>query len=211
MPSIDQTVIVVDNHERMREIITALLNSVGFTVISFDSADSLLTIEFPIQACCLISDVRMPGRSGLDLQDHLLRIGVRLPIVFVTAYADVPITVRAMKAGAIDVLSKPFREQELLDAVQRAVKAGHEWRLEAEAVGEVRRRFESLTPREREILALVASGRLNKQIADDLGLTEITVKTHRGHVMRKMQARSLPELVRMADHIAPQPESSWAA
>ena len=211
MPETDQTVIVVDNHERMRDIIGTLLRSVGFKVLTFDSAESLLAVEFPVQAACLISDVRMPGRSGLDLQDYLKRTGAHLPIVFVTAYADVPITVRAMKAGAIDVLSKPFREQELLDAVQRAVVAGLEWRREAATVGELRTRYETLTTREREILSLVASGRLNKQIAADLGVTEITVKTHRGHVMRKMQARSIPDLVRMIDRNAPQPACTWAA
>ena len=210
MSIIDQTVIVVDNHERMRDIIGTLLSSVGFTVISFDSAEALLAVEFPVQASCLISDVRMPGRSGLELQDHLRRSGIHLPVVFVTAYADVPITVRAMKAGAIDVLSKPFREQELLDAVQRAVKAGEAWRREAATVGELWARFETLTRRERDIVSLVAAGRLNKQIAAELGVTEITVKTHRGHLMRKMHARSLPELVRMIDRIAP-PECSWAA
>ena len=171
----------------------------------------MLAAGIPAEASCLISDVRMPGRSGLELQDHLNSAGVNLPIVFITAFADVPITVRAMKAGAIDVLSKPFREQELLDAVQRAITAGAVRRSEAETIGQVWRRYETLTPREREILAKVAAGRLNKQIAADLGVTEITVKTHRGQVMRKMNAHCLPDLVRMADRIAPQPAHSWAA
>jgi len=187
------------------------LTSLGYWVLAFANAESFLDAGPGRDIGCLILDIRMPGRSGLDLQDHLNGAGARAPIVFISGVADVPITVRAMKAGAIDVLSKPFREQELLDAVQRAILQGEAWRREAEAASELRRRYETLTPRERDILGGVAAGLLNKQIARDLGVTEITVKTHRGHVMRKMQARSLAELVRLVDRIAPQPDCSWAA
>lgn len=208
---VSQTVVVVDDNPCIRDAVEQLLTSVDYHALAFPDAEAFLNAKLGLNVGCLILDIRMPGRSGLDLQDHLNSVGVRLPIIFITGFADVPITVRAMKAGAIDVLSKPFREQELLDAVQRAIQTGETWRREAETACELRRRYETLTPREREILCGVAAGRLNKQIACDLGVTEITVKAHRGHVMRKMHAHSLPELVRLADRITPRSGHFWAA
>ena len=209
--TVSDAVVVIDDNPGIRDALDLLLTSVDYQVLTFPDAEAFLDAQLARPVGCLILDIRMPGRSGLDLQDHLNAVGARLPIVFITGFADVPITVRAMKAGAIDVLSKPFREQELLDAVQRAIQTGETWRREAETVCELRQRYETLTPREREILFGVAAGRLNKQIACDLGVTEITVKAHRGHVMRKMHAHSLPELVRQADRIAPKPERPRAA
>lgn len=205
------TVVVVDDNESLREALDMLLQSVGFKVLAFNSAEAFLAAELPRETCCLILDVRMPGRSGLDLQDELGRAGVRLPIVFMTGHGDVPMTVRAMKGGAVDFLPKPFREQELLDAVQRAIAAHTAQRQEAASAEVLTRRYEALTPREREILFYVAAGHMNKHIAFNIGVSEITVKVHRGQVMRKMQARSLPELVRMADRLDPPAASPRAA
>ncbi len=209
--SVRPVVVVVDDNAEIRDSVDLLLTSIDYLVLAFPNAEAFLDAALPPHVGCAIVDVRMPGRSGLDLQAHLNDVGVRLPIIFVTGFADVPMTVRAMKAGAVDVLSKPFREQDLLDAVRRAIQTGEAWRREAETVSDLRQRYETLTPREREILCRVAAGRINKQIAFEMGVTEITVKVHRSQVMRKMRARSLADLVRMADYIAPSIGQSWAA
>jgi FixJ family two-component response regulator len=201
------TVIVVDDDAGMREALDSLLRSVGFEVVQFGSAAELLGARFPDGPGCLILDLRLPGQSGLDLQDKLAALPSCPPVIFVTGHGDIPMTVRAMKAGAVEFLSKPFRDQELLDAVHLAVERDRRRRREEEAAEGLRERFEALTPREREVMALVAAGRLNKQIAGAMGLSEITVKVHRGQVMRKMGARSLADLVRMADRLNPPREA----
>lgn len=195
------TVIVVDDDPSVREALDSLLRSVGLAVRQYGSVQAFLEAKLPEGPCCLVLDVRLPGQSGLDLQDELARAGIRPPIIFITGHGDIPMTVRAMKAGAVEFLVKPFRDQDLLDAVGVGL-ARDRARREAEAGdAELRRKFETLTPREREVLALVATGRLNKQIAGEIGVSEITVKVHRGQAMRKMAARSLADLVRMADRL----------
>jgi FixJ family two-component response regulator len=196
------TVLVVDDDASVRESLYSLLRSVGYGVRRFDSVQTLLDDGDFAEAGCLVLDVRLPGQSGLELQRTLTKAGVALPIVFITGHGDVPMSVAAMKAGAIEFLTKPFRDQDLLDAVARGVEQMRARSAETAALSELRRRFETLSPREREVMALVCSGRMNKQIAAELGLSEITVKVHRGKVMRKMQADSLPELVRLADRLA---------
>jgi FixJ family two-component response regulator len=191
------TVIVVDDDEGVREALHGLLRSVGLAVVSFGSVREVLAAALPDGPRCLVLDVRLPGQSGLDLQDELSRGGCALPIIFITGHGDIPMSVRAMKAGAVEFLAKPFRDQDLLDAIQVALERDRAQRQEAQAGAELQRRFEALTPRERQVLALVATGLLNKQIA----VTEITVKVHRGQVMKKMGARSLVDLVRMADRL----------
>ena len=208
MTNVDRVIVIVDDSECIRDSVSLLLNSVGYKTLTFSGVDAFFAAELPPEACCLISDVRMPGRSGLELQDQLNRMGSPLPVILMTAFGDVPLTVRAMKAGAIDVLSKPFREQELLDAVQRAIDTGEARRREADSASQVWTRYETLTPREREILSQVASGRMNKQIAFEMGVSEITVKVHRGQVMRKMQARTFADLVRMAEALGVVPSKS---
>jgi FixJ family two-component response regulator len=170
-------------------------------VQSFGSAQEFLQNKRPDAPGCLVLDVRLPGRSGLDFQRELADSGIQLPIVFITGHGDIPMSVRAIKAGAIEFLTKPFHDQELLDAIQLGIERDRARRRDAAAMAKLHERFGSLTPREREIMALVVSGRMNKQIADDLNVSEITVKVHRGHVMRKMGAKSLAELVRMADRL----------
>jgi FixJ family two-component response regulator len=170
-------------------------------VRAYASAESFLEDYEPNQVGVLIADVRMPGMSGLELQEQLIARKAPLPVVFITGHGDVPMSVRAMKSGAVEFLTKPFRDQELIDAIQAALEHDRGRRADAGAIAELRARFEVLTPREREVLTHVVCGRLNKQIAADLGLSEATVKMHRGQIMRKMQAGSLPELVRMADRL----------
>lgn len=201
--STDQSrVFVIDDDPSIRASIESLLRSVGHTVHSFAS-----TPEFMLNAQldapgCLVLDIRLPGRSGLEFQRELAKSDVRLPIVFITGHGDVPMSVTAMKAGAVEFLTKPFRDQDLLDAVHRGLELDRGRRAEAAMLAKLRQRFDSLTPREREIMALVAAGRLNKQIAAELELSEVTVKVHRAQVMRKMEAKSLPDLVRFADSLA---------
>ena len=193
----EPVVLVIDDDPSMRGAIRNLLRSVNIRVEAYGSATEFLESDMPPLAGCLILDVRLPGPSGFDLQAELAREDVRIPIVFITGHADIPMSVRAMKAGAIDFLAKPFRDQDLLDAVTAALDRDRERRLREESTSSLRACFESLSPREREVMGHVTEGLMNKQIAHELGISEITVKLHRGNVMRKMRARSLADLVRM--------------
>jgi FixJ family two-component response regulator len=195
------TVIVIDDDSAIRESLGGLLQSVGLQVRLLASVGEFAKLRRPEGPACLVLDVRMPGRSGLDFQRELSLANIRLPIIFMTGYGDIPMTVQAMKGGAIEFLTKPFRDQDLLDAIQVAIARDRAGLEEEAALAGLRSRFETLTMREREIMALVVTGRLNKQIAGDIGISEITVKVHRGQVMRKMHASSLPDLARMADKL----------
>jgi FixJ family two-component response regulator len=198
----ESLVFVVDDDASVRQALTSLLQSVALHVEAFGSAADFLkrwrTVD-SIAAACLILDVRLPGVSGLDFQTELAKANTDLPIIFISGYGDIPMTVRAMKAGAVEFLTKPFREQNLLDAVQLALQRDRDRRVREGASLQTRTRFEALTSREREVFGLVTAGLMNKQIAGELGVSEITVKVHRGSVVRKMGARSLADLVRMAD------------
>lgn len=192
-------VFVVDDDPSMRKALANLFRSVGLRAEVFGSARELLETELPDVASCLVLDIRLPGPSGLDFQAELAKTNIQIPIIFMTGHGDIPMTVKAMKAGAIDFLTKPFRDQDMLDAVATAIERDRTRRKDQKAVAELRAVFETLTTRERDVFALVASGLMNKQIAAEIGLAEITVKIHRGHIMRKMGARSLADLVRMAE------------
>jgi FixJ family two-component response regulator len=194
-------VFVIDDNSAMRASVESLLRSVGHAVQSFHSAQDFLAAERHDGPGCLVLDVRLPGLSGLEFQRELIRMGAGLPIVFITGHGDVQMSVAAMKAGAIEFLTKPFRDQDLLDAVHKGLAMDGDRRQRTKAIDQLRARFETLTPREREILPLVASGLMNKQIAAALQLSEITVKVHRAQVMLKLQATSLADLVRMSDRI----------
>lgn len=201
--SLDQSIVfIIDDDPSMRASIESLLRSVGHATRAFATTRDFALGEQRDLPGCLVLDVRLPGRSGLEFQQELARSNNRLPIVFITGHGDVPMSVTAMKAGAIEFLVKPFRDQDLLDAVHRGIEIDRARRAEAAMLAKLRERFDSLTPREREVMAPVAAGRLNKQIAAELDLSEITVKVHRAQVMRKMQANSLPDLVRIADRLA---------
>ena len=200
-PQVQPMVIIVDDDSAMRESLGSLVRSVGLEVTTFASIPEFLELGRLKRPTCLVLDVRLPGRSGLDLQRELKSANIQLPIIFITAHADVPMSVQAMKGGALEFLTKPFRDQDLLEAIQLGL-ARDRARLENErAFTELRDRFETLSPREREVMARVVKGRLNKQIAADIGISEVTVKVHRGSVMRKMKASSLPDLARMADKL----------
>jgi FixJ family two-component response regulator len=196
-------VFVVDDDAAVRASLESLLRSVGQEVRTFESTQSFALAQPPAGAACLVLDVRLPGKSGLEFQRELALSNRALPIIFVTGHGDIPMSVAAMKAGAIEFLTKPFRHQDLIDAVHRALEVDGARRASSAELSELRARFGELTPREREIMALVAVGRLNKQIAGELELSEITVKVHRGNVMRKMKAATLPDLVRIWDKLTP--------
>ncbi|KAA0579917.1 response regulator [Azospirillum sp. Sh1] len=200
----DPLVLVVDDDAGMREAVVDLLRSVGIESLAFGSTAELLAAAVPDRPGCLILDVRLPGLGGLEFQTRLDSLGIALPIVFMTGFADVPMSVRAMKAGAMDFLIKPFRDQDMLDAVEAAIARDRSRRRDRAAAMTVESLAATLTPREREVMAEVVKGRLNKQIAGDLGISEVTVKLHRGKVMRKMQVRSVADLVRKAEVLDPE-------
>lgn len=198
-PPIESVVFVVDDDASVRASLKSLFESVGLHVQLFGSADDFLQNERPDIPCCLVLDVRLPGLSGLEFQSELARAGTDVPIIFMTGHGDIPMTVQAMKAGAVEFLTKPCRDQELLDAVRLAIDGHRASRKEEKHLAVLRGQFASLTAREKEVVGLVTAGLLNKQIAAELDISEVTVKMHRGNIMRKMQARSLADLVRMAD------------
>jgi FixJ family two-component response regulator len=198
-------VFVIDDDRMIRDGLQGLIRSVGLRVETFASAQDFLAVKRPDVPACLVLDVRMPGVSGLDLQLKLSDAGIHIPVIFITGHGDIPMSVRAMKEGAYEFLTKPVRGQDLLDAIQKAIASDRERRKEREELNEVRERFNTLTPREKEVLNLVVAGLLNKQIADQLGMSELTVKTHRAHVMEKTNAESLAHLVRMSEKIKNSP------
>jgi FixJ family two-component response regulator len=195
----ESIVFVVDDDASVRQALQSLFRSVGLQAQTFGSTAEFLNAKLPDVASCLVLDVRLPGISGLDFQSELAKAKIHVPIIFITGHGDIPMSVKAMKAGAVEFLTKPFRDQELLDAIQVALNRDRTRRQNDNAVSSLRALYESLTPREREVMALVTAGLMNKQIAAQLNVSEITVKVHRGNAMGKMGARSLAELVRMAD------------
>ena len=200
---INPMVFVVDDDLSVREALSSLIRSVGLRVQTFASAQEFLAFERPDVTACLVLDVRMPGLNGLDLQRQLAHTERPLPIIFITGHGDIPMTVRAMKAGAIDFLSKPFREQDLLDAITASLERDGAARQQRAELAEIQARFDTLTSREREVVALVVRGMRNKQTAAELGISEVTVKVHRHNIMEKMGARSLPALTGMVDRLQP--------
>jgi len=196
---------VVDDDASVREALSNLFESVGLRAAVFDSTEAFLEVARPDVPSCLVLDVRLPGVGGLEFQEHLHRRRVRIPIVFITAHGDIPMTARAIKGGAIEFLAKPFQKDDLLAAVYQALDRDRALRIEERALAALRARFETLTLREREVMQLVAGGMANKEVAARLGVAEITIKVHRGQVMRKMNAGSLAELVRMVDRLTPAP------
>jgi RNA polymerase sigma factor (sigma-70 family) len=204
----ESIVFVVDDDPSVRRAIKRLIGSVGLQVEVFGSAQEFLASKLPNVPSCLVLDIRLPGISGLDFQRQLAGANVQIPIVFITAHGDIPMTVRAMKAGAVEFLTKPFRDQDLLDAIHLALERDRGRRQQEAGLAVLRERFESLSPREREVVAMVVSGMLNKQIADQIGTAENTVKVHRSRAMEKMQAGSLPDLVKMMERLQVSPSKS---
>lgn len=202
MPEERPVVFLIDDDPSVRDALKSLLRSVGLDVQAFGSAQEFLRTERPDAPACLVLDVRLPGPSGLDFQQDLAESNIQLPIIFITGHGDIPMSVKAMKAGAVEFLTKPFRDHELLDAIQQGIERDRIRRQDSSVVAGLQERYRALTPRERDVMARVVTGRLNKQIAADLDLSEVTVKVHRGQVMRKMLAKSLADLVRMADKLA---------
>ena len=201
MTEANPTVLIIDDDPDVREALQCLLRTVGLQSRSMGSLPEFLESELPTGPTCLILDVRLPGRSGLELQRELAAANINLPIIFITGHGDIPMSVQAMKGGAIEFLTKPFRDQDLLDAIQLGLTRERDRLNRERELGTLRERFESLTLREREVMAHVVNGRLNKQIGGEIGISEMTVKIHRGNVMRKMQAASLPDLARMSDKL----------
>jgi FixJ family two-component response regulator len=197
----DAVVFVVDDDAAMRRSLENLMRSVGLRTEAFASAQEFLRRRRPDGPACLVLDVRLPGPSGLDVQKRMTETGLEIPIIFITGHGDVPMSVRAMKAGAVEFLTKPFRDQDLLDAIHQALERDREARAQREELAALRTRFDSLTRREREVMGLVVAGLLNKQVASEVGASETTVKIHRHQVMEKMGAASLADLVRMADRL----------
>ncbi len=195
----EPTVIVVDDDESVRDALSSLFRSIGLRCDLFSSAADLLQSKLPDVASCLVLDVRLPGVSGLDFQRELAKSDVRIPVIFITGHGDIPMTVKAMKAGAVDFLTKPFRDQDMLDAVTTALERDRQRRANEAAAAELRQLFETLTPREKEVMGFVTAGLMNKQVAAEMGVSEITVKIHRGQAMKKMGAKSLADLVRQAE------------
>ena len=200
-PEAQPMVFVIDDDEPLRESLKSLFESMGLPVGVFGSAAQFLQSKLPDVPSCLVLDVRLPGVSGLDFQAEMAKANIQVPIIFITGHGDIPMTVRAMKAGAIEFLTKPLREQELLDAVQTGLQRDRARRENQQAVSKLRAQYDALTPREQQIIGYVTSGLMNKQIAAEINVSEITVKVHRGNAMRKMGAKSLAELVRMADQL----------
>ena len=197
----NSTVLIIDDDSALRASVARLIGSLGLATQQFASISDFLASELPDGPTCLVLDVRLPGQSGLDLQRDLVAANRELPIIFITGHGDIPMSVRAMKGGAIEFLTKPFRDQDLIDAIQLGLSCDRARRENEKALAAIKERFNSLTSMEREIMIEVARGRLSKQIAGDIGIAEPTVKVHRSHLMRKMKARSLPELARMADKL----------
>lgn len=197
----EPVVIIVEDDAEFRDALKRLFRTVGVRSEVFESAGELLRSKLPDVPSCLVLDVRLPGLSGLDIQSELAKTEINIPIIFMTGHGDIPMSVKAMKAGAVDFLTKPFRDQDMLDAVVAAIERDRRRREQEKAISGLKEHFESLSPREKEIMALVSTGLMNKQVAAEVGLSEITVKIHRGNVMRKMGAKSLADLVRMSESL----------
>ena len=204
-PIREAVVFIIDDDPSMRRALINLFQSVGLEAEAFGSASELLKNKLPEVASCLVLDIRLPGSSGLDLQAELAKANIYIPIIFITGHGDIPMTVRAMKGGAVDFLTKPFRDQDLLDAVVGAIDKDRKRRESNKAIASLQALYETLSSREREVLAFVAAGLMNKQIAAELSLAEITVKIYRGHIMKKMQAKSLADLIRMTEALGIRP------